>query len=604
MIKLLLMTTFTGSIASLFLMLFKERLIKILGGTYYYYICIIVLLLFILPLKNNAPQFVRSQPLVANKDIELEHKFISQDKSKASSVQETLSFYKEPVISIRKTMDIKKIVLIIWFVGFILMLFRYLFGYFKFKDKLIQSSPVDRIENLNIVLSSYTNSPILIGFFKPTIVIPSFKINKKDYKLALLHELMHHKQKDAWIKLFTVFINSIHWFNPITYFYMNTISEACEYSCDEKVIKNIRSEERNYYGHMILNFISLSSSDLSNNFSKNKHQLYRRIELIMKTSRTNRKTKKIFGVLLTSTLISTSVLATSFAFADQLKPLSEYHGAIKTYYNIHKDLENNVRDILRINTNQVVYVDQGITYIDSNGRKIDTFNRTKPHYGVQWQWVDKGSINEDLVFKTMLIEGKEVKLAFSNDISSYKDDKVIKKMIENQITYELSYKNKTYNYNHGAFINELINRAVYVVKDVITPDNFKAHQFQSSKGDIETLKLLTDFDKKDKISNIFNEKVLVPKNIDGNQGKQIGDNFIIKEGETLAIDLKETTDKMPKINIAIINENTKQLAFMIPNVTGGYRLTFKPGKNNVNNSFKVVVSGSESDTASIDVFTY
>ena len=594
------MTTLTGSIASLFLMFFKTRLVKTFGGICYYYICIITLLLFILPLKINLPQLA-TQPLVVNENVTLNQEYTNNTSNTVPSNQKALPISKESIINIGININIENTILSIWFVGFVLMFFRYLFGYFKFKNKVIQSSPIDRVESLDIVLSNYINSPMLIGFLKPIIAIPNIKINKEDYKLALLHELTHHKQKDAWIKLFAAFINSMHWFNPISYFYVNNIAEACEYSCDEKVIKNMKIREKQYYGEMILNFICLSSPELSNNLSKNKNQLYRRIELIMKT---NRKSKKVLGILLTSAVISTSVMATSFVFANELKPLSEYTGAITTYYNPSKSLANNVQDTLKINSNQGVYLVPGITYIDISGRKIDTFNRTKPYYGVEWEWVESNSINEKMISKTMLIEGKELNIAFLDDARSYKDDKVIKKMIENQITYELSHKDKNFDYDHGAFINELINRGLYVVKNVITPDNFKGHEGPNNHGDFITYKLLTEFDKKSKIVSVFNQKVQIPKNINGKQGKQIGHTFIIKEGETLAIDIKETTDKMPKINVGIVNENTSEMVDWLPNAMGGYRYTFKPRRNHVNNTFKVLVSGSESDTAFIDIFTY
>ncbi|MDD3653996.1 MAG: hypothetical protein PHO01_07410 [Desulfotomaculaceae bacterium] len=51
MIKMLFMTSLTGSVISLLLILLKTRLLKKFGGTWYYHICLLSLLLFVVPVQ-------------------------------------------------------------------------------------------------------------------------------------------------------------------------------------------------------------------------------------------------------------------------------------------------------------------------------------------------------------------------------------------------------------------------------------------------------------------------------------------------------------------------------------------------------------------------
>lgn len=460
---------------------------------------------------------------------------------------------------------------------------------------------------MDVVASAYVHSPMLIGFFKPKIVIPKVEISACDYRLALRHELTHHTQKDAWCKLLAVLVNSLHWFNPVTYFVVRNIGEACEYACDEKVTRDMEWEEKKRYGNMILHFVSHASPALSSSLARNKKQLFRRFELIMKTGT---KGGKFLGAVLAAVMIAASVTATSLVFAEELKPLSEYGGAFTTYYNWGSTFEDNVLRTLDIHSEPLaggvrikVFTIPGTTYIDVNGRKIDTYNRTEPYYGVEKEWKEKSFAIETMTTKTLSIEGKDVTVAFADRAAAYLDDKVIEKMVRNQITFELSYHDE--HYDHQAFINELISRGAYVINEVVTPENFKPFIFYNRQnGDFLGQKILTKFDKKDKITDVFNQKTVIPKNIDGHQGTQLGNSFVIGSGESLAIDIKETTDKMPQVNWAIINVTTGEPIDWIPNAQGGYRFIYTPRETYANHTFKVVMSGEESDTATIEIFTY
>ena len=74
-------------------------------------------------------------------------------------------------------------------------------------------------------------------------------------RMVFLHELTHYKRKDLLIKWLSLFVNAVHWFNPLAYLLCANVSEACEVSCDMEVTKNMSDEEQKVYMKTILDLV-------------------------------------------------------------------------------------------------------------------------------------------------------------------------------------------------------------------------------------------------------------------------------------------------------------------------------------------------------------
>ena len=78
-------------------------------------------------------------------------------------------------------------------------------------------------EKLNIktrVELSYNSliaSPIMIGFFRPRIVLPVHELEDKELSYIFVHELTHYKQRDMFYKWLIQVVVCAHWFNPFVY---------------------------------------------------------------------------------------------------------------------------------------------------------------------------------------------------------------------------------------------------------------------------------------------------------------------------------------------------------------------------------------------------
>jgi len=601
------MTSLAGSIASLLLILFKSKLAVICGGRRYYYICLSALLLFLVPLSINMP------PLYSYPSLTQDAVPASLDASpaaageKAVTVPSAASGPPQATGAVQAPARTAEAwILGIWGSGAVVMLCFYTVNYIRFKRRALRGIRIDQAGGLHVLASHDVHSPMLIGFHKPQVVFPMKHMSMEDYQLALKHELIHYKQKDAWFKLGAVIVNCLHWFNPVSYLALANIGEACEYAVDETLSKSMKPMEKKRYSEMILRFASQATPAFNSGLAQPKKQLYRRFKLIL--SRNTGRNQAPLGIAAAVLIVAVALFSTSAVFATSSPTtLTEYSGGIKTYYNINNTLEENVRSTLGKSAMRVVSAD---LYIDKHGLKLDYFNRTAPYYKVGIQWMDKADAAAAALTQIELtIQNRTVTVAFGEQAAAYKDDSVIRKMIASQMKYELTLDDKKLAYDHAAFVDELIRRGVYVIDEVLTPDQFTFRLIQMQNGDTAGYKPLTTYDEKTKITNVFSGIMKLPKSeldpkADGSGGLQLGKAFVLKSGETLAMDVIETTDHSPTISLAVIDEATERVVYWSPVVTSGTRTIFVPGESSANRSFKIVASGEQKDIAKLNIFTY
>ncbi len=106
--------------------------------------------------------------------------------------------------------------------------------------------------NAQLYKSKSINSPISFGIIKKYVIIPDRKLKKKEFEIAVLHELTHHKHNDILINYILCILNAVYWFNPFVYMLIQNIRLGMEIYCDYSVIQQINNNIE--YGNIILNF--------------------------------------------------------------------------------------------------------------------------------------------------------------------------------------------------------------------------------------------------------------------------------------------------------------------------------------------------------------
>ena len=97
-------------------------------------------------------------------------------------------------------------------------------------------------------------SPVLLGVWRPALILPEKDIPEETLLYVFRHELTHCRRRDGLYKWLIQLVICAHWFNPFVYRLEKEIGQACELACDEAVIASLDREERRKYGSLLLAF--------------------------------------------------------------------------------------------------------------------------------------------------------------------------------------------------------------------------------------------------------------------------------------------------------------------------------------------------------------
>jgi beta-lactamase regulating signal transducer with metallopeptidase domain len=109
----------------------------------------------------------------------------------------------------------------------------------------------------NIYCSDMLLSPILMGVFRPKIILPpGLNPDSREGKMILAHENAHRKRLDNLWRTLAIGIACLHWFNPLVWVMLKVFFEDMELSCDEYVLRRGKysSDECKVYASTLLQF--------------------------------------------------------------------------------------------------------------------------------------------------------------------------------------------------------------------------------------------------------------------------------------------------------------------------------------------------------------
>lgn len=94
--------------------------------------------------------------------------------------------------------------------------------------------------------------PMLTGLVAPALMLPQDASSEDGLDYALLHELIHYRRRDIWMKALVILTVSVHWFNPVMWLMVRQVDRDIELACDEAALTVLPEEERLAYGETIL----------------------------------------------------------------------------------------------------------------------------------------------------------------------------------------------------------------------------------------------------------------------------------------------------------------------------------------------------------------
>ena len=176
--------------------------------------------------------------------------------------------------------------------------------YDAFVSTFAEEMEIDQVE---IRISDAVSSPMMIGLFKPTILLPIRHYEYDELRLIIKHELTHYLHRDLWFKLILILCRAVHWFNPFMVLFARSIEQECEYYCDMSVMEKEPEKMRKVYCNSIVNTLADQVRRngremrpvLATSFYSPKSGLKHRFSMVLRG-----KTRKVIGVLILAGMLT------------------------------------------------------------------------------------------------------------------------------------------------------------------------------------------------------------------------------------------------------------------------------------------------------------
>lgn len=260
-----------GFVITAVLLLLKPITAKKLPASWQYCVWVAVLAAMVLPTYKLIPKREAEKLSIVPQNPTVQTEIQPKEEKSLPTVitNDTPIEYRKVRLSPKFQIRIFDLIAYVWVLGIVVFLLVVIISYCRFlcrkrknSVKISDSRVFSEVKkalkikrHIRLKASAEIGSPMLVGVLFPTVYIPCREIPEDNMRMVLLHELTHYKRKDLLVKWFAVFVNAVHWFNPLCYLACAALSEACEVSCDMSVTKNMSEDEQKLYMQTILNLV-------------------------------------------------------------------------------------------------------------------------------------------------------------------------------------------------------------------------------------------------------------------------------------------------------------------------------------------------------------
>ncbi|RFS20550.1 hypothetical protein DVR12_18470 [Chitinophaga silvatica] len=177
----------------------------------------------------------------------------------------------------------------------------------KYVQKLAAQLQIPK--KVSLLISHQVTVPVMLGFFKPLILVPIAMVNnltEVQLEAVLLHELAHIKRNDYLLNIFQSIVETILFFNPFIWMISKVIRIEREHCCDDLVIANTAQPIQYAHALVALAEHKLNANRLTMAAANSKQHLFHRIKRIMemKTRHLNYTQKFLAVLIIASSLVS------------------------------------------------------------------------------------------------------------------------------------------------------------------------------------------------------------------------------------------------------------------------------------------------------------
>jgi beta-lactamase regulating signal transducer with metallopeptidase domain len=144
-------------------------------------------------------------------------------------------------------------VLMVWLLGCIVLLARWLFQWMKLRAVIAASVPLEIEAPIPVRETATTFEPGVCGILAPIVLLPrgvTAHLTSDELDAVLEHELCHWWRRDNLLASLHMLVEALFWFHPLVWWLGSRLVTERERACDEEVI--LSGTDRQAYAEGIL----------------------------------------------------------------------------------------------------------------------------------------------------------------------------------------------------------------------------------------------------------------------------------------------------------------------------------------------------------------
>lgn len=145
-----------------------------------------------------------------------------------------------------------------WLAGTAIFLLLHVLSYRAFVRRVDACSRPARppcYGGIDTVESAAVDGPVAVGVLTRRIVVPidfAMRYSADERRLAMEHELVHHRRRDIWWNIAALIVLALNWFNPVAWLAHRAFRTDQELACDAAVSARSSLPERRDYANALV----------------------------------------------------------------------------------------------------------------------------------------------------------------------------------------------------------------------------------------------------------------------------------------------------------------------------------------------------------------
>ena len=176
-----------------------------------------------------------------------------------------------PVLALNVLVGFMLCVSVVLFVFYTIRQYRFIKSVWRMKnhanehERFVLSCVSDIVfkkkHRITLIKTPAVSTPMVVGFFHNVILIPNTHYTDIQLEMIFMHECMHLKNNDLWMKFLINIYYCLFWWNPAIYLMKTDVDFILELKCDNFVCENLDDFSKLDYAQVLNDCARTSVSD-------------------------------------------------------------------------------------------------------------------------------------------------------------------------------------------------------------------------------------------------------------------------------------------------------------------------------------------------------